>query len=560
MDLRSYIGLKKAYRTMHSQQQVNEKVEFVEEGALYESYEQLGESSQARDPESGLPLNKPTRKDQPQSSAQTVTTRDPESGLPVVSKVKPKTNTSGNRDPESGLPMSSSSSRRSSSSSSGARDPESGLPMSSGSRSSSSSSRSSNSGARDPESGLPMSRSGSSSNSGTSQSAQSSSRRSSSSGSSGSSQRASSSSAQRSSGSSSSQPVARATSSAPKGDTMADKSKSERMAAWAKANPKLAKAQQQRQATRGTTASSNPMMRGLGTAPKKSTTTAPKASTTGNKASSFMSRGGSAATKATPSPGARAALSAAGAKFNPNAPKIKLTNSVDMSEFDIIIEHLVEQGFPVEEALKLMVNMPEEKRAQILEAGMHREADTGKVVDKAEVGKTYYPNMPKKKSSVALRKEKEAAEKKKTQKEEVESIEENRRAARAAGGYKDDSKKQTDPSKDGFTGISGSIKEIMKQNKAIEAAKKKKTQKEEMQSLVDAYRSMYVKEEESDARKDRQLERGGMAARADYSKPPTNPEKKGERKAGPSAMDVVKAELKKKYGDKAIIDTKKKKD
>ena len=32
-------------------------------------------------------------------------------------------------------------------------------------------------------------------------------------------------------------------------------------------------------------------------------------------------------------------------------------------------------------------------------------------------------------------------------------IDENRRAARAAGGYKDDSKKQTDPSKPGFTGI-----------------------------------------------------------------------------------------------------------
>lgn len=32
--------------------------------------------------------------------------------------------------------------------------------------------------------------------------------------------------------------------------------------------------------------------------------------------------------------------------------------------------------------------------------GMHREADTGKVVDKAEIGKTYYPNMPKMKTSV----------------------------------------------------------------------------------------------------------------------------------------------------------------
>ena len=39
---------------------------------------------------------------------------------------------------------------------------------------------------------------------------------------------------------------------------------------------------------------------------------------------------------------------------------------------------------------------------------MHRDAKTGEVTDKAEVGKTYYPNMPKKKSSaLALRKEKD---------------------------------------------------------------------------------------------------------------------------------------------------------
>ena len=62
-------------------------------------------------------------------------------------------------------------------------------------------------------------------------------------------------------------------------------------------------------------------------------------------------------------------------------------------------------------------------------------------------------------------------------KEEVE-LDENRRAARAAGGYKDDSKKQTDPSKAGFTGISGSIKDIMRQNKEIEARNKAKTKKE----------------------------------------------------------------------------------
>jgi hypothetical protein len=57
-------------------------------------------------------------------------------------------------------------------------------------------------------------------------------------------------------------------------------------------------------------------------------------------------------------------------------------------------------------------------------------------------------------------------------KEEFE-LDENRRAARAAGGYKDDSKKQTDPSKAGFTGISNSISDIMRQNKEIEARKKK---------------------------------------------------------------------------------------
>ena len=58
-------------------------------------------------------------------------------------------------------------------------------------------------------------------------------------------------------------------------------------------------------------------------------------------------------------------------------------------------------------------------------------------------------------------------------KEEVGQVDENRAAARAAGGYKDDSKKQTDPSKAGFTGISGSIKDIMRQNKEIEAKNKK---------------------------------------------------------------------------------------
>ena len=60
-------------------------------------------------------------------------------------------------------------------------------------------------------------------------------------------------------------------------------------------------------------------------------------------------------------------------------------------------------------------------------------------------------------------------------KEELE-LDENRRAARAAGGYKDDSKKQNDPSKAGFTGVGNmSIDQIRKMSARMD---KEKTQKE----------------------------------------------------------------------------------
>ena len=64
-------------------------------------------------------------------------------------------------------------------------------------------------------------------------------------------------------------------------------------------------------------------------------------------------------------------------------------------------------------------------------------------------------------------------------KEEAEQVDENRAAARAAGGYKDDSKKQPDPSKKGFTGIGNmSIDQIRKMSARIE---KEKTKKEEVE-------------------------------------------------------------------------------
>ena len=58
----------------------------------------------------------------------------------------------------------------------------------------------------------------------------------------------------------------------------------------------------------------------------------------------------------------------------------------------------------------------------------------------------------------------------------MHQVDENRRAARAAGGYKDDSKKQNDPSKAGFTGIGNmSIDQIRKMSARMD---KEKTQKE----------------------------------------------------------------------------------
>ena len=72
-----------------------------------------------------------------------------------------------------------------------------------------------------------------------------------------------------------------------------------------------------------------------------------------------------------------------------------------------------------------------------------------------------------------------------------------------------------------------------------------------------------VKEEASDAMKDRRMERGGVGGNVDYSKAPKYDKataewgKKKPKKGGPSAMDIVRADIEKKYGKGAIMDTKK---
>ncbi|AOV62171.1 hypothetical protein BOW86_gp210 [Synechococcus phage S-CAM7] len=290
-------------------------------------------------------------------------------------------------------------------------------------------------------------------------------------------------------------PAAKTQPAAPAKDRMAGASKADRMGAWAKANPKLAAAQKQRAATRGTSATTNPMMKDLAkrmpkpAAPNKPSggglsAVKPQSFNTSVAAGSAMK---SAASKPTPKPAAPS--------FGAGIKAGSMLKKEEFSDFDIILTHLIEQGFGDDEALTLMVNMTEEKREEILE---------------------------------------------------------NRRAARAAGGYKDDSKKQTDPSKDGFTGISGSIKDIMRQSAAMDKKKKQKTQKEETDSLYQAYLSM-MSEEESDKRNDKHLESGGHAAKTDYSKPPATGNDFGKKKPlsdeeRSAAMAKIVAKLKKQGG------------
>ena len=68
------------------------------------------------------------------------------------------------------------------------------------------------------------------------------------------------------------------------------------------------------------------------------------------------------------------------------------------------------------------------------------------------------------------------------------------------------------------------------------------------------------KEEASDAMKDRRMERGGVDGNTNYKKPApkfaSGPSKK--KYDGMSALEFVKADIRKKHGKGAIIDTKKK--
>ena len=68
-----------------------------------------------------------------------------------------------------------------------------------------------------------------------------------------------------------------------------------------------------------------------------------------------------------------------------------------------------------------------------------------------------------------------------------------------------------------------------------------------------------VDEEASDAMKDRRMERGGVDGNTRYDKPAKNaPSAKKKKYDGMSVLDMVKADIRKKHGKGAIMDTKKK--
>ena len=204
------------------------------------------------------------------------------------------------------------------------------------------------------------------------------------------------------SASSSSKPVQKAAPAAPKSTAPKPAaSKADRMGAWAKANPKLAAAKAKRDSTRGTSATTNPLMNDLkkrmpkpaapAKAPVAKATAAKPADSSQMRAMSKPAATKPAATKpvaakpVAPKPVAakRPMLSKAAPKTGAAASsalnKFASKPMKEESEFDLILAHLIEQGFGDDEALKIMVNMPEETRIEILALS---EEESDKMKDK----------------------------------------------------------------------------------------------------------------------------------------------------------------------------------
>ena len=167
----------------------------------------------------------------------------------------------------------------------------------------------------------------------------------------------------------------------------------------------------------------------------------------------------------------------------------------EFDAFDVVLEFLQVEGYAetLEEAEWIMANLIDEEAIDIIHEidenrrmardPEGRKSGHSKQPDPSKPGFTGMGNM----SIDQIRKMSARIEKEKTKKEEAEYVDENRRAARAAGGSKDDSKKQPDPSKPGFTGIGNmSIDQIRKMSARIE-----KDKKEEFEAWFDEVLEAY---------------------------------------------------------------------
>ena len=142
------------------------------------------------------------------------------------------------------------------------------------------------------------------------------------------------------------------------------------MATWAKANPTLANKKK----------TANPLMKSFNKpAPKPAPATA---------------TGGAAK----PNPAAATGSSRLAKALSGIKPMKKLGE--EYTQFDLILEYLVDSGFPEEEALVVMVNMSGDKQLEILESYLTEE-DADKLRDARQVrggvdGNTNYKRAPRK--------------------------------------------------------------------------------------------------------------------------------------------------------------------
>jgi hypothetical protein len=262
--------------------------------------------------------------------------------------------------------------------------------------------------------------------------------------------------------------------------------------------------------------SPSPMMSDLKKRMPKPAAPKPSGSSlTGNRASSFMSKsGGAAAASKAPKP------SASPIKSNRLRAALDSVKNEEFSDFDIILTHLIEQGFGDDEALTLMVNMTEEKREEILQLDEISKKLASSYIDKAADDRD---KNAKDGSGEAFNK---AERREKNIQRASSKLYKGTPAGEIMG--------VRNPAKVGATG------------------EKKKTRKEETDSLYQAYLSM-MSEEESDKRKDKHLESGGHSAKTDYSKPPSTGNTFGKKKPmsdedRSAAMAKIVAKLKKQGG------------